>query len=244
MGERAKSLREKFKINRPLMLLTMNKSFVTINLDVLKEYVFHLEMSFKSDLNQISKRYEEKVKGIENKELIEQLSEFYGEEHHMIDVYYLRIFRYSSLMAIHSFFENSMYDVAILFKTQLKIEKPLREFPGQGIEKYKRFLKKEARINFPDTTKEWNFISDFLKIRNCIVHCDGKVYMSSKFEELAKIVDKDPDLALRHERELTIEKNYLDRLVESMEKFFEDLFKKSRIRIEELISEKEKGENG
>lgn len=244
MVERASGLREKFKKQRPLVHLSMNKSFITSNLNLLKEYVFQLEMKFMSDLNQISKRYEEEIKDIDNQGIINQIGEFYGEEHHVIDVYYLRIFRYSSLMVLHSFFENSIHDMALFFKRQLKIEKPLRNFPGQGVEKYKIFLKKEAKVNFPDNSKEWHNISDFLKIRNCIVHCDGKIYMSSKFEELEKIIEKDPDLSLRQERELIIEKNYLYRLVDSMDKFFGNLFQESRNRVEELISKGERGKNG
>ncbi len=95
---------------------------------------------------------------------------------------------------------------------------------GEGIVRAKSYLEKLARINFSLLNGEWSTISSFNKIRNCIVHSEGNIKASKNAKQLESIVNASSGLSLRDERHIKIDRDYIDFIITTIEKFMDKLY--------------------
>ncbi len=217
--------REKLKFNPFLVNLHAIASLYKIDLELFQEYYINLESKFKRDKEDIVRRFELAVEKIDEEEVRDQLAEIYGEDHHIVDRYFIKYFRYSSIMALHSFLENSIRYYAKFLKRALEIED---DIPNRGgMKSYKKYIKDNTDFCLPTEGAEWSVISDFIKIRDCLIHCDGHTYLS-KDEEYLKTLDKKYDgISFHNETEMVFGSSYFTLVIDSvgifLKKFEEQL---------------------
>lgn len=222
------SIRKKFKCNPYLVHLDAISSLYKIDLELFQKYASDLELNFEAEKREIEKRFNNATEKIDDEDVKQQMAEVYGEDHHIVDTYFLKYFRYSSIMALHSLLENEVRHYARFMKNSLKINEDIPR--GKGIDGYKDYLKNKCDFSYPFRGKEWQRISDLVKIRNCLVHCDGLIFDSSDSEYLEKLPKKYKGISVYNERELRIGNSYLPLAIEYVGDFLklfeESLFQK------------------
>lgn len=204
-----------------------------IELDLLKEYIGELEIKFKSDLCHLYERYQKEIENITDRGVKDQIAEIYGEDHHIIDTYFLRLFRYSSVMAIHSYLEKTLFDLSIYLRYAFQIRAKNKEI--SGFDKSINFIRNQCQVEVPMNSKKWTLITDFIKVRDCVVHCDGNIELSRDYKHLNKMVKKGQDLNIQSNNELVIGGNYLRRILEGIDVFLHDLHDHVYSRIKTTI---------
>jgi hypothetical protein len=105
---------------------------------------------------------------------------------------FINLMRSSFFISLYSYLEaqlNKECQLSQQDNTQIKIL--LNDIHGSGIDRAKTYLVKVLDTSFPfDKDLAWKEIQLFGKLRNCIVHADGKV----KDSNLEKYIENHPDL--------------------------------------------------
>ncbi len=110
-----------------------------------------------------------------------------------IEVYELtNLLRSSFFVSIFSYLENQLNIECLASQLDdAKIKKSVYDIKGNGIDRAKTYLVKVLDTNYPfDRSIIWEQIQWFKKIRNCIVHAEGKVIRI----DLLKYIENQPNL--------------------------------------------------
>lgn len=90
-----------------------------------------------------------------------------------IEYIYLRMHRYSAILAIYAYLELSMNNVCFLVKQKHKLPVDVTDFKGDGIERSKLYLEKMGKLDFSTVNPVWARVRLLNKVRNCIMHANG-----------------------------------------------------------------------
>jgi len=160
------------------------------------------------------------------------------------------ILRRSFLVAVYSSTEAQLNRFCRLLETELNLPIPLEKVekcPDQSIERAKKYLVEEAKVNFPES-EEWKRLVAYKRVRNQVVHNEGLLPSDEEIQKLSKrkrskikalnkalkeYIVNHPHLALstpasgqsvgNHRPEIIIHKGFCEEIVATCEKFFQDL---------------------
>ncbi|EFK4560989.1 hypothetical protein A8X04_002981, partial [Escherichia coli] len=133
------------------------------------------------------------------------------------------IFNKSALVSLYSCLEHNLNDYCNICQRIVNTNISVTDFNGDGIHKAKRYLTKLMDINF-GLSQEWQFMTEFNKVRNCIVHANGDIKKMSTAVALKNIIDKTPTLSLNNENNIIISLNYLKDTITKIRKLFQWLY--------------------
>ncbi|MFH1634862.1 MAG: hypothetical protein ABIG63_12770, partial [Chloroflexota bacterium] len=97
----------------------------------------------------------------------------------------------------------------------------LSDIVGRGISQSMTYLIKVQRINFSlGTSQEWREIQDYRRLRNCVVHREGKIDVedNSNYNRIVCFINHTDGLSLSND-EITFEKTFCERALNTIETF-------------------------
>jgi hypothetical protein len=123
--------------------------------------------------------------------------------------------------------------LSIVFETRLRaacdeiakrrnLELKEKDLKGAAIERAKVFLEKVAKTPVKDQ-ETWQWLKDFQKVRDCIVHANGRIEMSRDKKRLNELCNKDLGLSI-DAGSLTIEQEYCTKTLKMAQGFFDQIF--------------------
>jgi len=213
------------------------------------DYLSSLEEFLEKEARILDERYDtEMQKVIESRERINcgdstlprQLREeesgalehfFFGEEHKLEDIF-PNILRRSFFVAIYSLIEAQLNAICHEQERSKGLQSSVEDLtePDMGIGRARKYLANEARIRFPDS--EWTKLRDYQKLRNCIVHNEGKLESGHEKHERARRYLKEQFIP--HNRnhlewkdlddEIIFHKGFCEEVLQVSRRFFTDLF--------------------
>jgi hypothetical protein len=212
-------------------------------------YLSSLEKFLESEARILDERYDAKVQeAIESKERINcgdytlpaQLSEeelgaleyFFEEGLRVLEDIFPNILRRSFFVTIYSLIEMQLNEICRKQERTKGLPVPLEKVkkpPDQSIRRAKEYLVGVAKIRFPESS-EWDELLKYQKLRNCIVHNEGRLeslpkkYEEDK-EELKQYISRNSNLALApDDGEIIFHKGFCEEVLQVSYKFFTDLF--------------------
>ncbi|MGM7448506.1 UNVERIFIED_ORG: hypothetical protein DFO82_2614 [Idiomarina abyssalis] len=220
---------------------------------VLNWYLYDVSFSLeliKSFIEGIETQADESVARFEKKKKTLVLDEVPEENHtRVVDVhqglddetwdlaelfinYFPSLQRRSALLTLSGYFEHELDKLCLLYQSERSYQSSLSDIKRKGIDRSTNYLEKVAGIDVHKTSSEWNEIKKIQKIRNVIVHQDGKLsdYQGNSIKA-AKDFIKQVD-SLDGEEEVVIKSGFLSYVVGIYESYFQLL--------SESISTKEK----
>jgi hypothetical protein len=214
------------KITKKRMLAHIISSLTRDRLEEFRQYTQELETKFNIDKNKLSAAHDERIKNLTEQEIMEA-GEYFYEDFHIIDEIYIGMYRKATLVSLDSFLENSLN---ILCRNLCSINNysiMLEDLKDKGIIRAKNYLKKIAKIDFSQLNGEWGNLQSLRILRNCIVHCEGNIKLSGSKAKLQNIINNNCGLSLKYERDIQIERGYIDFSITQMENFLEKLFRQA-----------------
>jgi hypothetical protein len=214
-----------------------------------RSYLSSLERFLENEAKILDERYEAEVrKAIEGKERVNcgdytlpgQLSEeergalecFFFEEEYELEDIFPNMLRRSFFVSIYSLIEAQLNAICHEQERSKGLQSSVEDFtePDMGIGRARKYLVNEARIRFPDS--EWTKLRDYQKLRNCIVHNEGKLESGHEKHERARKYLKEQ--FIRHNRnhlewkdlddEIIFHKGFCEEVLQVSRRFFTDLF--------------------
>lgn len=126
------------------------------------------------------------------------------------------LLRKSFVVNIYSFLENRMVSEC----RARTIEGKPPKFSGRDvIGQIKTYFKETLHANFPSHTSEWNEIKKIQKLRNCIIHSQGRLNKDED-DNLKEYIARNRNLNLIH-NEVYIRKGYCDATYHTIKTFLE-----------------------
>jgi hypothetical protein len=212
------------------------------------DYLSSLERFLENEAKILDERYDAKMrKVIEGKERVNcgdytlpgQLSKeergaleyFFFEEEHKLEDIFPNMLRRSFFVAIYSLIEMQLNEICRKQERTKGLPVPLEKVkkpPDQSIRRAREYLVGVAKIRFPESS-EWDELLKYQKLRNRIVHNEGKLKGMRKQEDKEKlkqyIEDSHDFLALNSDGdEIIFRKGFCEKVLQVSHRFFTDLF--------------------
>ncbi|WPL43543.1 hypothetical protein [Priestia megaterium] len=190
--------------------------FVSNELDQFRNYAEYIESSLRKEV----KSYVDRAEGL----LPEEAEEFW--EWHLDEVSpysqdFPKIMRNSLFVSIYTFLEDKIVELCVSDKDTLL---ELSDIKGQGIHQASIYLKKVLRIDFPDNSKEWQYIKKANLIRNCIVHSSGDVSKSRNETKLRNAVQDMPSISIDKMGYINLNDELCIDFIENVDLFLKQLY--------------------
>lgn len=133
-----------------------------------------------------------------------------------IEFIYLRMHRYSAILASYAYLENSMNKLCKAYHKSMGLLLSPSEISGSGIVKFRTYLEKLACVDFKAINTEWSHLKDLGQIRNCIMHAEGDANLI-KNRDLIDLINRDPGLSYIEESLITVEASYILKSIDAIE---------------------------
>ena len=92
-----------------------------------------------------------------------------------------------------------------------------------GIAEAKAFLKNEVGVAVPDQSGAWQELMEFKRLRDCLAHRNGALSDNEKCGSLGRYVARRPDLRVGRHDKVTIDREYVECVLEAATEFFGSL---------------------
>jgi hypothetical protein len=130
--------------------------------------------------------------------------------------------RYSFVVLLYIVLETRLRAACDEITKRRSLEKKESEIRGAALERAKAFLKKVAKLPSGDQMI-WEWLIDFQKVRDCIVHTNGRVEKSRDKDRLNHLCNENVGLS-SEAGSLMIERHYCTKTLEMTKSYFEHLF--------------------
>lgn len=130
--------------------------------------------------------------------------------------------RYSFLILLYIVFETRLKATCDEISKRKGLDLREKERRGKVLERAGTFLQKIAKLPKPEPTL-WKWLDDFQKVRNCIVHANGKLELSTDVARLKALCKTAVGLSSCAGL-LVIERRYCEKTLEVTKSYFKHLF--------------------
>ena len=130
--------------------------------------------------------------------------------------------RYSFVVLLYIVFETRLRAACDEISKRRSLEKKENDLRGATLEHAKAFLKKVAKLPCADQMV-WQWLIDFQKVRDCIVHTNGRVEKSKDKDRLNHLCNENVGLS-SEAGSLMIERHYCTKTLEMTKSYFGHLF--------------------
>lgn len=134
--------------------------------------------------------------------------------------YFPTLQRRSAFLSLYGFLEHELNKLCMLYKNSQNKKVDFRDLKDLGIERSIKYLIIVAGLSIEKGNNKWGNVKSIQKIRNLIVHNDGKLTdLDNRTREKEQgIVSKNEFLS--GEKEIIMEKGYLLYVLETFDSFF------------------------
>lgn len=192
-------------------------------LEEFRKYSHELEIKFENDVNNLADKF-----GLTNSSINDKssliLNILFSREYRTIQDIFIGTYRKSTLVSIYSFLENTMRSLCEYIYEVNEYPIKLDDLKGDGIQRSKEYLEKMAKIKFDSINSSWSNLQNLNALRNCIVHTEGDIKNFKRSQKLKNIVENNDYLSLERDRDIVIEREFIDETINEVEKLIDYLF--------------------
>jgi hypothetical protein len=190
--------------------------------DSLADYLDIIEGQFESVRKLESNRIQQNPPaGLSEEEFAEYQSEIqFFEDRYERD--FPSKIRYSFVVLLYIVLETRLRAVCDEISKRINLDLRERDLKGAIMERAKAFLKKVAKLPNGDPMV-WQWMSDFQKVRDCIVHTNGRIEESKDKARIGKICNETEGLSSGAGL-LMIERHYCIKTLEMTKSYFKHIF--------------------
>ncbi|WP_345873591.1 hypothetical protein [Shewanella algae] len=144
-----------------------------------------------------------------------------------IEFVYLRMHRYSAVLAAYSYLESSLTKICVDIQEKNEIRLSVSEINGNGINRCKIYLEKLASIDFEAINGQWSNLQILNKVRNCIMHADGNAEKIRSSANLISNIESNADLSFIEKRLIMMTGKYVENILNDIERTLQYIVEKS-----------------
>ena len=209
------------------VVLNWFKYDVSFSMELIKSFVEGVEKQAEESTNRYKEQKETYVVEEYSEEKCARVVDVHqGLDNETWDIesifmeYFPSLQRRSALLTVYGYFEHELDKLCLLYQSEKLFRLNLSDLNGKGVERSINYLEKVAGIDASKKSKEWNHIKRIQKIRNVIVHQDGKLndHQGNPRKEVIDYINQMSSLG--GNTEIILHKGFLDHVVSTFKNYF------------------------
>ena len=134
--------------------------------------------------------------------------------------YFPSLQRRSAFLTVWSYLEHQLDRLCLFYQSERKFGLSFMDLSGQGIDRSTTYLEKVARLQGLKASEEWNVLKTLQRIRNVIVHGDGKLRDHQGKSKKEIIADMKKVGFLTGDEEIVIAEGFLSHVIHTCNNYF------------------------
>lgn len=137
--------------------------------------------------------------------------------------YFPNLQRRSALLTLMGVFEHEFDKLCIICCEEKKLDIKLEETKGMGLERSTKYLSKIVKIDMHKTSVPWQEIQKIIKLRNALIHQDGKVldYAGNKIAKIIEHCENVDSLSIDENKQVVLHRGYLHYVLKTYSQYIE-----------------------
>jgi hypothetical protein len=193
-----------------------------MRLDDLQGFIHTVEMGFRKQQKVADTKWKRSApKGLSN----EQLEEYYEQlsrEGFLLSTEFPALVRRTAFVHLYSIFEKALVRLCErVHECNRRLASPSADKKNKGIHKAQQYLKRTAKVPFPDQNSDWEALRRMGDLRNWFVHSTGKQKISGKLEAYLK---KKPSMVrIGLKNSITLQEGFCPHAIDVVRRFYAQL---------------------
>jgi len=205
------------------VVLRASQTLIRMDLENLRDYASTVEEFFSKELEALQLSLKKDVSK-QPKEEREAILALQAEDHWQLSEVFPRTLRYSLFILCYSLLEHHLLNLCKHIEKTLSDSVTLDDLRGRGIRKAQTYLKKVAKIEFPDKYPFWNNICHYNLIRNFIAHKNGRLDKSKDAKKVKSFINSKSSIGLGSHDQIQLSEQFIPEVIDDLDEFFEQLF--------------------
>ncbi|WP_065204328.1 hypothetical protein [Shewanella woodyi] len=137
--------------------------------------------------------------------------------------YYPNLHRRSAVLTIVGVFEHEFDKLCAKCFEEFDLDKSLEDTSGKGLERAIKYMSKEVKVEMHKSTQTWQTVLKIVKLRNAIIHQDGKT-IDHQGNEIAAIIEHCKaleSLSIDENNQLVLHEGYLHFVLDTYRTYIE-----------------------
>ena len=153
--------------------------------------------------------------------------QYFGEDEWVISEIFPNILNSSLFLMCYSFLEAELVRLCKLLCQQKGLSPSYDEFheKGNDLQKTHQYLKKVAGLSFPDNTPEWQEINDWTRLRNVLVHNEGKLDSSKRSDQVRNYITRTTSLDVDHSGHIRFSVSFYVHVIVTLNQLLDSIYK-------------------
>lgn len=207
-------------------LWSINEYSIKIKTDHLLKHFKNIEAVFNRESDELLKLDQEEYKRTEDDYDDSNYFNGYSQSLREIEVVYLRMHRYTSILIAYSFLESSMAKICQQKKAELLVPIAAEDLKGEGISIYRKYLESFCKSNFQSFNSVWSALKLLNQVRNCIIHCSGNTTQMKNSAAFTKAVEATDGLSFVEDNLIMISSEYVVNSIGNISKLLMKIIEK------------------
>ncbi|WP_110456901.1 hypothetical protein [Shewanella algidipiscicola] len=137
--------------------------------------------------------------------------------------YYPNLHRRSAILTIVGIFEHELVNLCTKCFEEFDLQESLKDTRGKGLEGAVKYLSKIVKVEMHKSTQTWQTVLKIVKLRNALIHQDGKV-IDHAGNEISAIIEHCravDSLSIDENNQLVLREGYLHFVLDTYRKYIE-----------------------
>src|ERR1700674_1685195 len=134
--------------------------------------------------------------------------------------YFPSLQRRSAFLTVWSYLENRLDQLCLFYQSERKFGLSFTDLSGKGIDRSTAYLEKVAGLQGLKASQEWDVLKTLQRIRNVIVHDDGKLRDHHGKPKKELIADMKKVGFLTGDEEILVAEGFLSQVIHTCNSYF------------------------
>jgi hypothetical protein len=134
--------------------------------------------------------------------------------------YFPSLQRRSAFLTVWSYLEHQLDQLCLLYQSERKFGLSFMDLSGLGIDRSTACLEKVAGLQGLKASEEWDVLKTLQRIRNVIVHADGKLRDHQGKPKKGLIADMKKVGFLTGDEEILVAEGFLSQVIHTCDNYF------------------------
>jgi hypothetical protein len=139
--------------------------------------------------------------------------------------YFPSLQRRSAFLTVWSYLEHQLDQLCLFYQSERKFGLSFMDLSGQGIDRSTAYLEKVAGLQGLKASEEWDVLKTLQRIRNVVVHSDGKLRDHQGKPKNGIIADMKKVGFLTGDEEIVIAEGFLSQVTHTCNNYFKAIEK-------------------
>lgn len=182
----------------------------------------YIEGHLNGEIKGLCKELDDAVR--ENPEMKSELEFIFEDQFYYVEDVSLQGYRKYTVTSVVTSVEVLMKRICNSMRQLNKIENPVENASGKGIDKFKHYLVNQVGLDLSSLSPKFEGFKKFSEIRNLIAHADGNVALlqRNKQKSVYELIECEPHLRLVN-NEVVIESEFTDEAIKKAEELLKEI---------------------